>query len=148
MKNIPILTLIPRIWLLVLFALASNFASLTNYPVVAAHWEHATNEGWARGTDGIWHQTDEETWVNVPAKTLFELCGAALYIPAIMSLVVLCAIVCVHLFFRQTIDADTHGGKYLCDWGALTAEERVRYATITRIGFLLAGALIAAGIGK
>jgi len=81
-------------------------------------------------------------------EALFQKWGALIYIPAVTSTVWFVNLLCVHLFFRQTVDQDAHDGTYVKDWVALTPHQRVAWATVIRIGSLIALSILCAGLAR
>ncbi len=79
---------------------------------------------------------------------VFKNCGALVYIPAICASVYWIALLVIHLFFRETVDLDAHNGIYLADWRSMTPEQRVRYATIIRIGTIIGLCILCAGLAR
>ncbi len=133
MKNIPIITFIQRTWMLFLFALVSNWLTLTEkHFAILGTWEIDEKLG------GVFHP-------HTPGEAL----GAMLYVPALASVVVLTALAFIHLFFRATIDADAHDGTYAREWRLITPFQRVLIANITRgiaiIGFCILCSSLARG---
>lgn len=130
-KNIPIISFVQRAWLLIIFTILTNCIPL---------WNHA-----------FWYvNTGKDEWGNAvwQGVTVFDIVGSVSYIPGIVLAAYLMTVFATHIYFRQTIDLDAHNGTYVRDWQELTSSQRVLYATIIRVGTLIASALIAAGIVK
>lgn len=146
-NNVPILTLVPRIWLLLVFAILTNTAALTNHPIIDQHWEHTYSES-HHATNGEWVHGNEETWTLVPAKTLFDMLGAALYVPAIVSLAALCWATVMHFHFRRTVDAYIHSGDFAANFTAARPELKLMLTAALLCCFFLGICWIAASVGK
>lgn len=132
MKNIPILTFIQRTWYLILAWFASDWLALTQHHFTfIGDWQFDEMRGWE--------------WV---ARTPSEAFGAQVYVPSLVILVTLCALLCVHLFYRATIDADANSGQYLTDWRSCTSFQRVLIGTIVRIGIIIGFCLLCAGLAR
>ena len=129
-RNWPLLTFLQRTWMLLVFTIVSNFLTLWNHVFV---WLPTAFDQWGHPVD----------WRGL---TLFDICGAVLYVPALASTAVWVALLCLHLFFRQTLDADAHSGKYVHDWRALEPRDRIYASVILRVGIILAIAIIAASM--
>lgn len=128
--NIPIVSFLQRTWMLLAFSLVANWAALSNY------------EFFKRWTVNLEGKTVYDGW------TLFELFGGLIYIPGITSAVMWVSLLCVHLFWRESVDRDAHDGKYLRDWGSLDPDQRIRYATIIRIGTIIGFCILCAGLAR
>lgn len=131
-NNIPIFTFLSRSWLVL--ALALFFIFLCN-------WSHAVQ--WVDSGS-----TDE--WGNVfwRGVTLFEYCGAILYIPALILSGAWCGALVKHLVHRETIDKDIHDGTYKLEWRSLTPFQRICVSNAVSIGYTIAAAIIAASLAK
>jgi hypothetical protein len=79
---------------------------------------------------------------------LFQHLGALLYVPAAVFVWASVWRFCIHLRFRETIDADSHSGRAKADWDALTPAERILNTTLVKIGIGIAIAIVAASVGK
>ncbi len=128
--NIPILTFLQRTWMLLAFSFVANWAALSNHEFFK-HW-----------TVNMQGQTVHQGY------TLFDMFGGLIYIPGITSAVMFFALLCIHLFWRETVDKDAHNGTYLRDWENLTAEQRVRYSNIIRIGIIIGFCILCAGLAR
>ena len=128
--NIPIFTFLQRTWMLLAFSFLANWAALSNYEF----FKH-----WTRNAAGT---------VVYQGWTLFDMFGGLVYVPGITSAVMFFALLCSHLFWRETVDKDAHDGTYLDDWRALTADKRVLYATIIRIGLIIGFCILCAGLAR
>jgi hypothetical protein len=128
--NIPIFTFLQRTWMLLAFSLAANWAALSNYEF----FKH-----WTRNAAGT---------VVYQGWTLFDMFGGLVYIPGITSAVMFFALLCIHLFWRESVDKDAHDGTYLDDWHDLTPEQRVRYSTLIRIGIIVGFCILCAGLAR
>lgn len=133
-RNIPLLAFFSRAstWYVVIFMLAAQWS---------IHWKHPL---WWNQLPGLPDGTPGE-WIPV---TLYDWLGAILYIPALCSVIFFVWMLALHLFFRQTIDKDTHDGTYLCDWSTLSSAERIRYTTWIRVGFFIGFCILCAGLAK
>lgn len=131
MKNWPIITFLARTWMLLAFAILTNFLTL---------WKHVF----------VWVENGADEWGSTVWRglTLFDICGAVLYLPGLASVAYWVSLLLIHLNYRQTIDKDVHDNTYLNDWRALTSAERVMNQTWTRVGFLVALAIIVHGLAK
>jgi len=82
------------------------------------------------------------------SATLFAKFGTLLLVPVTVVTAVVLNLLVTHLWFRGSIDADTHTGKYLEDWRQLTSKERV-YAALFVRGFIFIGtAIVVAALVK
>ncbi len=79
---------------------------------------------------------------------VFQSLGALIYIPAVAGVAAVVAMLIVHLFFRETIDKETHDGSYLAEWRAAPPQLRLILTTAYRIAIWLGVALIAASMAK
>lgn len=130
--NIPLVTFISRTWMLIIFMLVSNYAVLSKHA-----WYWVQLPAARDGTPGDW----------MPV-TLYDMMGAVLYIPALMSIVMVLYLLFIHLYFRGTIDKDAHDGTYIADWNNLTSYERVQISTWIRVGFLIAFCILCSSLAK
>jgi lysozyme family protein len=133
--NIPLVSFFSRAssWYIAAFMFVSNYLVLSKKP-----WGGWTQlAGLPDGTPGEW----------VPV-TLFDRFGMALYVPALASVVMFVWMLVMHLFFRQTIDADTNDGTYLKDWRNLSAVDRCRLHVILRVGFFIGFCILCASLAK
>jgi hypothetical protein len=128
--NIPIITFVQRTWMLFVFTIASNYAVLSNHQFFR-HWT-----------------VDAQGKTVYIGQTIFETFGAVAYVPGLVSAVLFVSLFCIHLFYRQTIDADAHDETYLKDWRNLTASQRVLYSTIVRIGFIIGFCILCSGLAR
>lgn len=131
-RNIPIIAFFTRVstWLLLAFMLLSNYAVLSQKIVYS--WWTVNMEGY----------TVHETF------TLFQILGAVLYVPAIFSVAVFFALLFRHLYFRQSIDADIHSGKYMSDWQQIGPVHRIWVSNVVLVGVIIAICLICASLAK
>lgn len=116
--------------MLLAFSFLSNWAALSNYEFFK-HW-----------TVNLKGETVYQGW------TLFEMFGAIIYVPGIASIVMWVGLLCVHLYWRETVDKDAHDGTYCNDWQELTSNQRVLYATIIRIGTIIGFCILCAGLAR
>jgi lysozyme family protein/uncharacterized membrane protein len=132
MKNIPILSWFTRTstWLLTIFMLLTNWAVL---------WQHPVYAWWTVNMDGY---TVHESF------TLFQLFGAVLYVPAIASVVVWCALLFRHMYYRQSIDADIQSGKYLNDWQAIGPVHRIYVSNLVLVGIIIGLCILCSTLAK
>jgi lysozyme family protein len=128
--NIPIITFLQRTWMLLVFAIVSNYAVLNNHQFFR-HWT-----------------VDMEGKTVYQGQTIFEMFGAIAYIPGLVSAVLFVSLFCLHLFYRETVDKDVHDGTYVKDWEALTSDQRILYSTIIRIGFIIGFCILCAGLAR
>ena len=82
------------------------------------------------------------------SNTLFSRLGSLLYVPALVLVAVACNLLVTHLWFRETIDKETHDGTFLTEWRGLTAERRVTLTIAVRIAIFIGTCLIAAALSK
>lgn len=132
MGNFPIITFLRRTWMLLAAVLAANWLTLSKHA-----WYWVQLPGLPDGTPGEWH-----------GVTAFEHLGAVLYMPAISLLVWWISLLCVHLFFRQTIELDVNSGKYLKDWEACTPFQRVQMHNLVKIGILIALSILCSSLAR
>lgn len=133
-KNIPFLTFFSRAstWWMIIFVLATQWAIHFKHPL---WWTELPNL--PDGTPGEW----------IPV-TLYDFLGAFLTVPALVSVIMFVWSLCLHLFFRGTVDKDTHDGTTLCDWGVLTSFERTMLHVVIRVGFFIGICILCAGLAK
>lgn len=131
-RNIAIISFFTRAstWFVLGFMLLSNWAVL---------WQHPVYAWWTVNMDGY---TVHETF------TLFQLFGAVLYVPAIFSVAVLVALFTRHMYYRLTIDADIHSGKYLNDWHLIGPVHRIWVSNMVFIGILIAICILCSSLSK
>lgn len=130
--SLPVISFFTRVstWFVTIFMLASNFAVLNQRPVYS--WWTVNMEGY----------TVHETF------TAFQLFGAVLYIPAIFSVAVFCALFFRHIYYRQTIDADIQCGKYLNDWHGIGPVHRIWVANVVFVGILIAICILCSSLAR
>jgi lysozyme family protein len=131
-NNIPLVTFVSRYWMYLILTVALNFAILSKHV-----WYWVQLPAARDGTPGDWQ-----------GMTSVDICGALLYIPAICSLVFMLLLLTKHLYYRATIDADTHDGTYIADWRACTSFQRVAVQAAVTIGILIAFAIIGASMAR
>lgn len=131
-SNIPILSFFTRLstWFVLGFMLITNWAVL---------WQHPVYAWWTVNMDGY---TVHETF------TLFQLFGAVLYIPAVFSVAVFVALFFRHMYYRQTIDADIHSGKYLNDWQMIGPVHRIWVSNVMFAAILIAICILCSSLAK
>ena len=132
MKNIPIITWIPRYWLLLLIFFFTNWLCLTEI-----HFSFLGKWTWDSNLGGIWR----------PA-TPIEFCGPLLWSVPFGIAIYLLTTLSIHLHYRQTIDEDVNSGKYLEDWQACTPAQRVFVSNAVRIGIFIGFCLLLAGLAR
>lgn len=130
--NIPLVTFISRYWMYLIFTVLANYAILSKHV-----WKWVQLPAARDGTPGDW----------VPMTTV-DYCGALIYVPAMCSLVFMLFLLTRHLYFRATIDQDTHDGTYIADWRACSSFQRIAVTTAYTIGFLIAFAIIGASMAR
>ena len=81
-------------------------------------------------------------------EAAFQHAGALVYLPVLALGAAVAATLVTHLWFRQTIDADTHDGTFLAQWQALDARTRVILTVAFRAAVFLGCCLIAAALAK
>jgi lysozyme family protein len=128
--NVPIITFLQRTWMLLVFAILSNWAVLSNHQFFR-HWT-----------------IDMEGKTIYEGQTIFQMFGGVAYVPGLVSAVLFVTLLCIHLFFRETIDKDVNDGTYLRDWASLSPNDRVLYSTIIRIGFIIGFCILCSGLAK
>lgn len=131
-RNIPIIAFFTRTstWLLLIFMLASNFAALSQKPIYS------------------WWTVNMEGYTVHESFTLFQILGAVLYIPAIFSVVVFFTLFFRHLYYRQSIDADIHNGRYMLDWEAVGPVHRMWISNVVLVGVLIAICILCSSLAK
>lgn len=131
-RNIPIISFFTRVSTLLLFAfmLLSNFAVLSQKPIYS------------------WWTVNMEGYTVHESFTLFQILGAVLYVPALASVVVFCALLFRHLYFRQTIDADIHDGVYLSDWRQIGPVHRIWVSNMVVVGMIIALCILCSSLAK
>lgn len=155
MKNWPILSLSRGFWITFLVALLSDLSAITNYPLWKAKWVHGQSERY-EAINGIWKHIFEETWTMDPAKSLFDVCGAIIYFPGYFFTAICLTILGVHLFFRDTIDADIHSGDFVRAWrggegeefGGMTPSTRIKCSLAVLMVFFIGACWIGAALVK
>lgn len=131
-RNVPIVTFFTRTstWFIMFLMALFDWAVLSKH---VWHWQQLPDL--RDGTPGQW----------VPMTT-YDYCGAVLYLPMLASTAMFLAMLFIHLYFRSTIDRDTHDGTYQCDWGVLSSYERVYIRTFILIGLVIAFSIIGASL--
>jgi len=147
-KNTPILTFIPRTWMLLVFMVLANYACFSNHQITKAKWIHSDEKAWVQIADGTWQQTIDGGWSLEPGKTLFDYFGSMIYVPAVASVVLVLALLVRHLFFRQTIDAYIHSGGYLKDWEEIPGFYKILISNAVLLGLGFIFAIVANGVAK
>ena len=79
---------------------------------------------------------------------LFQRLGPIIFIPAVACVCILTSLLIQHLFFRETIDKDIHGGRFVEEWQQLTPERRITLTVVVIVGIWIGLAIIGAGVGK
>lgn len=132
--NIPFVTFFSRAstWWMVAMVLVTQWA---------IHWKHAL---WWTQLPGLPDGTPGE-WVPI---TLYDWLGAFLTVPALVGVIMFVWSLVLHLFFRGTVDKDTHDGTTLVDWGNLTSFERTTLHVVIRIGFFIGICILCANLAK
>lgn len=133
-KNVPLVTFFSRAstFYLMIFMLTANWA---------IHWKRAL---WWTQMPGLPDGTPGE-WVPI---TLYDWLGAILYVPALVGVVMFVWSLVLHLFFRDTIDRDTHNGTLVADWKILSSFERTKLHVWIRIGFWIGLCILCSSLAK
>lgn len=120
-KNFPLVTFALRNWmLLIALGLSNWFANTEEHFKCLGKWVVDPEQG------GIWI-----------SQRPMECFGPILWIVPISIGVYLINLLMIHLHYRETIDADTAGGKYKSDWDQCTPFERVKISTQVRVGLFI-----------
>ena len=82
------------------------------------------------------------------SATLFAKFGTLLLVPVTVITAVVLNLLVTHLWFRGTVDADAHAGKYIEDWKQLTPKERVYAAIAVRAFIFIGTATVVAALVK
>lgn len=132
MKNIPVVTFLQRTWMLFVAMFASNWFALTEtHFAFLGKWVMHPEAG------GIWiSQTPMETF------------GPILWVLPFGLAIVLMGLLVVHLYYRQTIDLDANGGRYVNDWNSCTPFQRVLISNVVRIGIIIGLCILCAGLAR
>lgn len=133
-SNIPLVTFFTRssTWLIIGLVLVFQWS---------IHWKHAL---WWTQLPGLPDGTPGE-WIPV---TLYDFLGAFLTVPALVSVIMFTWMLVIHLFFRGTVDKDTHCGRTLADWDELEPYERTFLHILIRVGFFVGICILCAGLAK
>lgn len=133
-RNIPLVTFFSRssTWWLTAFVLLFQYA---------IHWKHAL---WWTELPNLPDGTPGE-WIPV---TLYDFLGAFLTVPAFVGVGVWTWSLIMHLFFRNSIDKDTHDGTFLQDWGNLTPYQRSTLHMCFRVGFWIGICILCSSLAK
>lgn len=133
-SNIPFVTFFSRssTWLLTGFVLVSQWA---------IHWKRPL---WWTQLPGLTDGTPGE-WVPI---TLYDWLGAFLTVPAFVGVLMWVWSFVIHLFFRGSIDKDTHDGTYIADWEKLTSFERSMLHVVIRVGFWIGLCILCSSMAK
>lgn len=130
MKNLPIVTLIPRVgWLLAIF-FVTNWACMTQLRFrVIGRWD------WNETVGGYWRDQTPVEWAG-PLLWLLPF-GIGIYLMVILVL---------HLFFRETIDKDINSGAFVVYWQSAPSELKLKLIFAAVIGFFLSLSIAYAGL--
>ena len=78
----------------------------------------------------------------------FHKLGALVYAPALFLIAVAGSTFAIHVYFRLTIDKDTHECVFAKEWAQLTPFQRCVLQIVTRLGFLLGACIVIAALAK
>jgi hypothetical protein len=78
----------------------------------------------------------------------FQRVGALIYLPALTLGAAVASTLCTHLWFRESVDKETHDGTFLAEWRSLPAETRVGLTILLRVGFFIGCCIVAAALAK
>lgn len=132
MKNYPIITFLQRTWMLLIAFAAFDWAALTEHHFKPlGKWVSDPDHG------GIW-----------VAQTPMEWAGPLLWAIPFGIMVWLLSLLSIHLYYRETIDADANDGTTVYDWKSCTSFQRVLVATIVRIGIFIGLCILCASLAR
>lgn len=132
LTSFPFLGFIARVWRLLIAVVATNWLANTE---LHFNWM------------GKWVKDPELGGIWIP-QTPMEFIGPVLWALPIGFGIWILALVAIHMHYRQTIDADTNGGKYLTDWQACSPFQRVVISNFVRIGIFIGFCILCAGLAK
>lgn len=138
-SNIPLVTFFSRssTWLIIFFVLLFQWAIHYRGPLPFPGLWWTQLPGSPDGTPGEW----------VPI-TLYDWLGAFLTVPAFVGVAMFVWSLVMHLFFRGTVDKDTHDGTLIADWNLLSAYERSYIHMLIRVGFWIGICILCSSLAK
>ena len=78
----------------------------------------------------------------------FDIFGPLVYVVAVSSVASVMARLIVQLHYRNTIDKDSHSGRYELEWTLMDPKTRIILTVVTKGVIFLGICIIAASVGR